>query len=176
MSTKVGQIFDQISRATQVTVSIVEGAGIAGGFGIACTTDLLITMADTKYALTESKIGLTPTQIMPYVINRLGFAQARKLILLGSVFDGEKAFTIGMADYLARNQKELDQNIKDIKNKVRNCSPNAIAITKNAFSANHVVNIDEAASLFSESLLDKDGREGISSFLEKRKPYWIDKR
>jgi len=175
MSTKVGQIFKQISNAPQITVSVVEGAGMAGAFGIACATDLLITMDDARYALTETKIGLTPAQIMPYVICRLGFAQARKLMLLGSTFNGEQAFSMGMADYLVYNQQELDQNIQNIKDKVRKCAPNAIAITKNAIASNHAINLEKAASLFSDSVVHEEGREGFASFFEKRKPYWVKK-
>ncbi len=172
MSTKVGQIFSKISNTPQVTISVVEGAGMAGAFGIACATDILITMADAKYALTETKIGLTPAQIMPYVISRLGFSQARELMLLGTAFNGQQAYSMGMADYLAQNKNELDQNIQNIKDKVRKCAPNAIAITKNAMASIHTINIDKAASLFSDSVVHEEGREGFASFFEKRKPYW----
>ena len=81
-SSLVGQLFKTISASPQVTVSVVEGAAMAGGFGIACSTDLLITMCNAQYALTETRIGLTPAQIAPYVINRLGFAKGRKLSLI----------------------------------------------------------------------------------------------
>lgn len=172
MSTRAGAIFEQISKTPQVTVSAVEGAGMAGAFGIACATDILITMADARYALTETKIGLTPAQITPYVLNRLGFAQARKLMLLGSSFNGQKAFEMGMADYLATTETELDVHINEIKEKVRKCAPNAVAITKKILAANHAVDPKKAAELFSDCIVHEEGREGITSFFEKRKPYW----
>jgi len=172
MSTQVGAIFEQISKTPQVTVSAVEGAGMAGGFGIACATDILITMKDARYALTETKIGLTPAQIAPYVLNRLGFAQARKLMLLGNTFNGQKAFEMGMADYIANNEEELNSHINDIKEQVKKCAPNAIAVTKKTISANHAIDLKIAAELFSDCIVHEEGREGLTSFFEKRKPYW----
>ena len=176
MSLQAGSVFKQINNAPQFTVSVVEGVGIAGAFGIACSTDILITMADARYALSETRIGLTPAQISPYVLNRLGFSQARKLMLLGSSFNGERAFEMGMADFIARDQKELDSQINYLKNEVNKCSPNAIAATKKIFLKPQAINSEEAAKLFSDCMLSPDGREGFSSFFEKRKPYWSVKK
>ena len=168
----VGRLFQTISATPQITVSAVEGAAMAGGFGIACTTDLLVTMSDARYALTETRIGLTPAQIAPYVINRLGFAQARKLMLLGSLFDGQEAFEIGMADYLAHTEEEFSEFLTVIQKQVRNCAPNAVAVTKDILSVNHANNSIRAADYFSECIVHEEGREGFTSFFEKRKPYW----
>ena len=65
MSKKIGSLFEQISKTPQVTVSVVEGAALAGAFGIACTSEFVISMSDYKYALTETRLGLTPAQIAP---------------------------------------------------------------------------------------------------------------
>ena len=172
MSTKIGSILEIINKAPQITVSVVEGASMAGGFGVACTTDLLITMADARYALTETRIGLTPAQIVPYVLNRLGFAQARRLMLLGSSFDGQKAFDMGMADHIAHNEDQLNDLIDKVKSDVKKCAPNAIAITKQIISENHVIDPKKAAELFSDCVVHEEGREGFASFFDKRKPYW----
>ena len=139
MSKKVGSTLETINKAPQITVSVVEGASMAGGFGFACATDILITKDDARCALTETKIGLTPAQIVPYVLNRLGFAQARRLLLLGSSFDGQEAFNMGMADYIAQNDDGLNNLIDKVKSDVRKCAPNAIAITKRIISENHVI-------------------------------------
>ena len=172
MSNMVGLIFEIISKAPQITISVVEGAGMAGAFGIACATDFLITMANANYALTETKIGLTPAQIAPYVLNRLGFAQARRLMLLGTQFDGEKAFKMGMADYIAYNEEQLNKIIHQVKSDAQKCSPNAIAATKKIISENYIINKKKAAELFSDCVVHDEGREGFASFFEKRKPAW----
>ena len=111
MSIEFGEVFTKISNSPKVTISVVEGACIAGAIGIACASDFLITTSDAKYALTETKIGLTPAQIAPYVIAKVGLGIGRKLMLLGNVFDGTEAHSIGMADYVVKESNNLDSQI-----------------------------------------------------------------
>ena len=172
MSEEVGEVFKMISKAPQFTVSVVEGAAMAGAFGIVCATDLLVTMADAKYALTETRIGLTPAQIAPYVLNRLGFAKARRMMLLGSLINGTDAFEIGLADYLVEKEETIIDVLSDIKKQVKKCAPNALALTKEIISENNLVDPKRAAELFSSCIVNEEGREGFNSFFEKRKPYW----
>ena len=171
-SSLVGQLFKTISASPQVTVSVVEGAAMAGGFGIACSTDLLITMSNARYALTETQIGLTPAQIAPYVINRLGFAKGRKMMLLGDHIDGNDALEIGLADYVADDTEKLSEILENIQQKVMKCAPGAIAVTKEIIENCNTINTVMAADLFSDCLVGEEGKEGFSSFFEKRKPYW----
>jgi len=172
MSFEVGELFRMINNAPQVTVSAIEGAAMAGAFGIACASDLILTMKDAKFALTETRIGLTPAQIAPYVINRLGFSKAKKLMLLGSMIDGNKAYELGLADYIANTYDEFSQILLNIKDEVKKCAPNAVAITKEILSLNQGIDPKRAAKFFSNCILNEEGREGITSFFEKRKPYW----
>ena len=171
-SSLVGQLFKTISASPQITVSVVEGAAMAGGFGIACSTDLLITMSNARYALTETQIGLTPAQIAPYVINRLGFAKGRKMMLLGDHIDGNDALEIGLADYVADDTEKLSEILENIQQKVMKCAPGAIAVTKEIIESCNTINTVMAADLFSDCLVGEEGKEGFSSFFEKRKPYW----
>jgi len=171
-SSLVGQLFKTISASPQVTVSVVEGAAMAGGFGIACSTDLLITMSNARYALTETQIGLTPAQIAPYVINRLGFAKGKKMMLLGDHIDGNDALKIGLADYVADDTEKLSEILENIQQQVMKCAPGAIAVTKEIIENCNTINTVMAADLFSDCLVGEEGKEGFSSFFEKRKPYW----
>ena len=171
-SKKIGSLFEQISKTPQITVSVVEGAALAGAFGIACTSDFVISMSDSKYALTETRLGLTPAQIAPYVLKRLGFSQGKKLLLLGTMFNGQEGFEIGMVDYLAHNDKDINKYIINIKNNVNKCAPHAISLTKRVIAAGEEINLDKAAELFSKSINSNEGRDGLASFFEKRKPFW----
>jgi len=171
-SSLVGQLFKTIGASPQVTVSVVEGAAMAGGFGIACSTDLLITMSNARYALTETQIGLTPAQIAPYVINRLGFSKGRKMMLLGDHIDGNEALEIGMADYIADDKDKLLEILANIQRKVLKCAPGAIAVTKEIIADYNKLNTEKAADLFSDCLVGEEGQEGFNSFFKKRKPYW----
>ena len=172
MSIKFGDIFTKISKIPKITISVVEGYCMAGAVGIASATDFLISTSDAKYALTETKIGLTPAQIAPYILKKVGFNLGKKLMLLGDVIDGNKAFLIGMVDYVVKDRKDLDNEVLKIMKKVEKCSPNAIAVTKNLLNLNYNIDTHHAAKLFSECIVHEEGREGFQSFFEKRKPFW----
>ena len=172
MSIRIGELFKVINSAPQIVVAVTEGAAIAGGFGIACSADLILTMPETKFSLTETRIGLTPAQISPYVINRLGYSLARKMMLLGARIDGREAKKLGIADYIA-NDRNLEDILGSIKEQVFKCSPNAIAITKRVLTVNEYIDPQKAANLFSDCVVSDEGQEGINSFFEKRKPFWI---
>ena len=100
MSCMFGDIFENISKMSPITISVVEGSSMAGGIGVMCATDLIITMADTNFSLTETKIGLTPAQIAPYVINKVGFQQAKKTVSIPK-FNKDSAY------YFVKNQVDF---------------------------------------------------------------------
>ena len=92
LSKGLGLVFKMITELPQITVSAVEGPAMAGAFGIVCSSDLVLSMSSARFAMTETRLGLSPAQIAPYVIDRLGFSNARKLILLGFSIDGNQAY------------------------------------------------------------------------------------
>ena len=173
MSMEFGNLFKVVNQAPQVIVSLTEGFALAGGLGLACASDIIVTMPNTKFALTETRIGLTPSQISPYVINRLGYVNARKMMLIGANIDGKEAKEIGLADYLAYDNDSLEEILDDIKNQVFKCSPNAIAITKKVITVDQYLDPEKAADLFSDCIVSDEGKEGFNSFFEKRKPSWV---
>ena len=176
LSIKIGELLKVINRAPQIVVSVTEGFALAGGFGIACASDFVISLENTKFALTETKIGLTPSQISKYVINKLGYSKARKMMLLGTIIDGLEASKIGLVDFVAKNNEDLEITIEHFKSQAIDCSPSAIATTKKILSLNQNIDPQKAADLFSDSIISDDGKEGFDSFFNKRKPSWAIKK
>ena len=172
LSMAIGNLLSTINTSPQVVISVTEGYAFAGGFGIACASDFVISLPDTKFALTETKIGLTPSQIAKYVVRKLGYSNAKKMMFLGTVIDGSSGFDIGLVDYIALNKDELEEVIDIVKSRVLECSPNALAITKNVLSLDDELDLEKAADLFSDTIISDDGREGFESFFEKRSPNW----
>tara|TARA_B100000700_G_C14969148_1_gene820419 strand:- start:445 stop:1260 length:816 start_codon:yes stop_codon:yes gene_type:complete len=172
MSMNIGRLLKAINEAPQITVSVVDGPCIAGGFGMACAADILVTMNSSIFRLSETKLGLTPSQIAPYILSRMNFSKARMLMLLGDTIDGEKAYEMEIADYLARSVIELNTIIDKIKSKVYLCSPNAISKTKNNLSLEHYIDIQKASELFYDCINHNEGEEGLKSYFEKRNPFW----
>ena len=172
LSMTIGNLLSTINKAPQVVISVTEGYAFAGGFGIACASDFVISLSDTKFALTETRIGLTPSQIAKYVVRKLGYSCAKKMMFLGTVVDGSSGFDIGLVDYIALNEDELEEVINIVKSKVLECSPNALAITKKVLSLDDELDLEKAADLFSDTIISDDGKEGFESFFEKRAPNW----
>jgi isohexenylglutaconyl-CoA hydratase len=176
MSTRIGHLLNLIDATPKLTVSFIEGPCIAGGFGMACATDVIITMQNSVFRLSETRLGLTPSQIAPYVLRKVDYSKARLLMLLGDSIDGKIAYDIGLADYLATTESEVQNHIDQIKAKLNKCSPNAFAITKSVVSKHASINIQKAAELFNECVEHPEGKEGLESFFEKRNPFWVNNK
>ena len=173
-----GQMFDLINELPQVVLILVEGAAIAGGLGMVCCADAVAVTKDARFAMTETAIGIPPAQIAPFVAQRLGLRIARRLMVTASRFDGEEAHRLGLADYVVDDAAGLDQIEADMKKQVRRCAPGANAVTKAIVLATRHLNreqqLDFAAKGFAECMLSDEGREGVASFIEKRKPIWAE--
>lgn len=175
-SRDAGELFRMINTMPQVVVMLVEGAAMAGGLGIVCTGDVVAVTRDARFALTETKLGIPPAQIAPFVVQRIGLSAARRLMLTATQFDGSGALKLGIADYVVDSADQLDPLEHSIRAGVYQCAPGANAITKELLHASVQLESDAmtdlAAKRFTECLLSDEGREGIASFIEKRKPEW----
>lgn len=175
-SRRGARIFDTVNSMPQVVVAVVEGAAMAGGFGLACCADVAIVHADTKFAFTETAIGLTPAQISPFVIQKLGYATGRRLMLTAARFDGRESARLGFADVLADSAVELEAAEHQIRRQVLRCAPGAVADIKALVldlpRLDRESQIQAAAENFAGRMLSDEGREGVASFLEKRRPNW----
>lgn len=174
-----GEFFAMINEAPQTVIALVEGAAIAGGLGLACCADVIAVTRDAKFSLTETQIGIVPAQIAPYIVHRVGLATARRLMLTGARFKGDKALSFGIADFVVDDADALTTLGDELRNDILRCAPNANAITKEiVFAATRLERatmMNFAADRFAKCLLSDEGREGISSFMEKRKPSWAPK-
>ncbi|MEM9616981.1 MAG: enoyl-CoA hydratase-related protein [Pseudomonadota bacterium] len=171
-----GDLFQMVNTAPQVVIALVEGAAIGGGMGLVCCADVVIAVRDAKFSLTETQLGIPPAQIAPHVVRRVGLTTARRLMLTGARFDGAEAKTIGLADYIAEDALQLETIETDIRKSVSRCAPGANAVTKDlVLAAPHLAHeemMERAANNFAKCLLSDEGREGVSAFVEKRKPAW----
>lgn len=177
MSKRGAGIFEMVNTMPQVVVAVVEGAAMAGGFGLACCADVVICEAGAKFAMTETAIGLTPAQISPFVIQKLGYATARRLMLTAARFDGREAQALGFADQVTDGAEALTAAEMDIRKRVLACAPGAVADLKALIHAlpglDRRATVQMAAENFADRLLSDEGKEGVASFLEKRKPSWV---
>ncbi|MEE2526782.1 enoyl-CoA hydratase-related protein [Hyphobacterium sp. HN65] len=178
MSKSGAAIFDTVNSMPQVVIAVVEGAAMAGGLGLACCADVAIADAGAKFAFTETAIGLTPAQIAPFVIQKAGYATARRLMLTAACFKGAAAQTLGLVDFVADGAAALDELEAGIRQQVLGCAPGAVADIKQLIldlpTLDRSAQIAAAAENFAGRLLSEEGQEGVLSFIEKRKPSWAE--
>tara|TARA_R110002096_G_scaffold227847_3_gene417213 strand:+ start:953 stop:1771 length:819 start_codon:yes stop_codon:yes gene_type:complete len=173
-----GELFHQINTLPQVVVVLVQGAAIAGGLGLTCCADIVVATADAQFSMTETQIGIVPAQIAPFVIARIGLPASRRLMLTGGRFRGTEAGRLGLADYVVASQAALGAAELTIRTGVRSCSPAANAETKALIMALPSLSAEDARKAggyaFARCMRSDEGREGVASFIEKRKPNWAE--
>lgn len=173
-----GELMLKLNEQPQVVIILVEGAAIGGGLGLACVGDVTIVTREARFQLSETSLGIPPAQIAPFVADRIGLTQARRLMLTGARFEGQEALRLGIGQLLAEDGEDLEQKHRDLLEQIRRCAPGANATTKRIlFEATRrprAEALDFAARGFSDCMLSDEGREGVKAFIEKRRPAWAE--
>ena len=174
-----GQMIQQVNESSKVVIAITEGAVMGGGFGLACVSDLAIAGPTAKFGMPETTLGVIPAQIAPFVVERIGLTQARRLALLGLRIDAAEACALGIVHQVAESEEQLNDMLNQALERVRLCAPNATAETKALL---HRVGheamtglLDDAAEKFAAAIGGPEGTEGTMAFMQKREPKWAEK-
>lgn len=158
------------------TIARVHGPAFAGGIGLVAACDIAVGVPEAKFCLSEAKLGLSPATISPYVVRAMGERMARRYFLTAEVFDGIEAHRVGLLSMVSPSEK-LDGEIEEILRHLLQGGPQALDKIKNLISRVSAGPVDDAmiddtAQRIAEIRVSPEGREGIASFLEKRKPGW----
>lgn len=174
-----GDFLIALNELPQTVVMVVEGAAFGGGLGLVCVSDIAIAARDTRFALSETGLGLPPAQIAPFVVQRIGLTQARRLMMSGARFDGAQACELGLVHEVAADAAALEVALARVLDQIGRCAPAANAATKEIlFAAQRdplPEVLDMAALHFAACMRGAEGREGVAAFLEKRPASWVEK-
>ncbi|BES70635.1 isohexenylglutaconyl-CoA hydratase [Marinobacter nanhaiticus D15-8W] len=174
-----GRLIQQVNEAPQVVIAVLEGAVMGGGFGLACVSDLAIAAENARFAMPETSLGIIPAQIAPFVVERIGLTQARRLALLGLKIDGAEAQRLGIVHQVVENESALAAATDAAIDQLIRCAPQATAATKALLHQAGTVPmsdlLDEAAQQFAETVRGEEGAEGTLAFMQKRPPAWAAK-
>lgn len=162
----------------KVTIAMVQGAAMGGGFGLACCADIVIAAKDAKFALSEVKLGLIPATISPYVLAAIGPRYARRYMQTGERFDAQAAHAIGLVHELADVEEDMNLILGPLLDQIAANGPRAMAATKKLcldYAGKTVAKdmIDDSAGRIAAIRATPEAREGLTAFLEKRKAGWI---
>lgn len=161
----------------QLSVALVEGPAMGGGGGLVAACDVAVATADASFRFSEVRLGLTPATISPYVIQAIGPRSARALFATGAGFDAAYAHAIGLVQYVVADAAQLDAQFAALCSLSQAAAPGAVRDAKRLVQDVAGRPIDEGLLLETARRIaarraDPEGREGLSAFLEKRKPNW----
>lgn len=175
-----GRLLRGVRALPQLFVVAIEGAAMAGGLGLSCIADVVMTTASARFALSEVTLGIPPAQITPLVIQRVGASEARRLLLTAQRFDGSEAGRLGFAHQVVADSAALDEALATLLEDARRGAPGAIALTKDIIAASAVLEPDAlvqfSAERFADAMLGEEAREGMAAFAAKRSPQWAQAR
>ncbi|KRA20341.1 MULTISPECIES: enoyl-CoA hydratase-related protein [unclassified Lysobacter] len=173
----LARLMRTLDELPKPTVARVHGAAFGGGVGLVACCDIAIGAPEAKFGLTESKLGLLPAVISPYVIEAIGARQARRWFATAEIFDADTALAIGLlhavvpADQLdAAVQRQIDLLLK--AGPVAAAQAKAL-VRRVAAHGDRDRHDADNADLIARLRVSPEGQEGLGAFLDKRKPAWI---
>ncbi|WP_213879378.1 enoyl-CoA hydratase-related protein [Pseudomonas sp. dw_358] len=173
-----GALFASFAQLPLCTFAVVHGPAMGGGLGLAACADVVLATPQARFALSETTLGLLPAQIAPYVAARCGARTSARLALTAERLDGVTAKATGLVDELHDTPQLLEARLCELLAGVGRCAREANARTKALFSSLAPAAPDnfraQAASAFLARLQHAEGREGVSAFIEKRRPHWVE--
>ena len=174
---RLAHMLASIYHSPKPTIARVNGPAMGGGLGLIAACDIAIGADTSFFALSEVRVGLIPAVISPFVIQAIGTRQARRYFLSGERFDAATAEQMGLLHKTA-SPEMLDATIDEMIDNLLVCAPGAIGECKDLIQAVSARAIDEhvmrdTAERIARLRASKEGKEGVSAFLEKRKPNWI---
>jgi methylglutaconyl-CoA hydratase len=158
------------------TIARVHGAAFGGGVGLVACCDIAIGAPEARFGLTESKLGLLPAVISPYVIAAIGARQARRWFATAEMFDAAEALRIGLLHQVVAAE-QLDAAVQRQVDLLCKAGPiaaaSAKALVRRIADGSEGNAVDAAnADLIARLRVSAEGQEGLAAFLEKRKPTW----
>jgi isohexenylglutaconyl-CoA hydratase len=172
---RFGELCVAFAHAPMATVAVLEGTVMGGGFGLACVADVAIAGESALFRLPETSICVVPAQIAAFLVERLGYSEAKRLAVSGGRLDAQAALAIRLV-HEVHEPAALDAALARVLNEMLQCAPGAVAATKalmaKARFAMPASLVQEAAQVFARAALGPEGVEGASAFVQKRKPKW----
>lgn len=172
----ISDVMELIHTLPKPTIARVNGYAIGGGAGLMAANDIVVASDAAVVSLSEVKIGLVPACISPYVVMRAGPGACREFFLTGERMTAEKAFRLGLVNTVVPPDA-LDEEVGKIADRIISSGPRALKVCKDLIDSVMHMPLAEAkahtARVIAEVRASDEGREGMTAFLEKRKPRWV---
>jgi len=177
-STRIARVYRRLYDFPKPTIAAVNGAALAGGTGLATMCDFTLAVPNAKFGYTEVRIGFVPAIVSSILVWQVGHKIARDLLLTGRIFDATEANRYGLVNEIVEPEQLMERAAQLAKELMQN-SPSSLRVTKKLINGYIAAQLDQQiASAIQENATMRsmqDFREGVSAFLEKRKPQWSGK-
>jgi isohexenylglutaconyl-CoA hydratase len=176
VNAQFGQMCAAFANSPLAIVAVLEGTVMGGGLGLACVADVAIASETASFRMPETALGVVPAQIAPFLVERLGYSQAKRLAVTGGRLDAAAALRIGLVHQQVASA-DLQNTVDAVLADILTCAPGALAATKALMAKARLQSpaslVREAAAVFSRAAQGPEGTEGMGAFLQKRKPSWV---
>jgi isohexenylglutaconyl-CoA hydratase len=176
VNAEFGQLCVAYARTPLAVVAVLEGTVMGGGFGLACVADVAIASETANFRLPETSLGVVPAQIAPFLVERLGYSQAKRLAVTGGRLDAAAAMRLGLVHEAVAGDA-IDGTLNKVLTDILACAPGALAATKALMAQARLREPQDlvlsAAAIFSHVAQGPEGIEGMTAFMQKRKPNWV---
>ncbi|MFK5857173.1 MAG: enoyl-CoA hydratase-related protein [Bacteroidota bacterium] len=173
---KLANMFSSVYNCPIPTIAVVHGAALGGANGLLAACDIVIAEKNTNFAFSEVKLGIAPATIAPFVFKRIGEFGAKELMLTGKRFKAKEAQKWNLVNHVYDGQNE-ESPLVGILKQFESSAPQAVKETKTLITTILGKDIEEGieytSKLIAKLRASDEGQEGMASFLEKRKPNWV---
>lgn len=175
INAKFGELCVAWADTGLATVAVLEGTVMGGGFGLACVVDVAIASETATFRLPETSLGVVPAQVGPFLVERLGYAETKRLAVTGGTLDARQALALRLV-HEVHPSDAIDGALQRVVGEILRCAPGAISATKALLARARftppVELVRDAAAVFSRSAQSAEGIEGMAAFIARRKPTW----
>jgi methylglutaconyl-CoA hydratase len=172
-ASRLAMMLRLLDELPKLLIAVIEGPAFGGGVGIAAVCDIVLAAPETKFALTETKLGLVPATIAPFLVRRIGLANARRFALNACPFGAEEARSMGLVSEIHRHQELGTATERQLDLAVA-CAPGAIADAKQLFRrvATGIISQSGTVETLADRWESEEARQGVEAFFLHRRPPW----
>jgi methylglutaconyl-CoA hydratase len=165
-----------IDRCPVPVIARVQGVALGGGMGLCAVSDVVVATTDTTFGFTETKLGIIPAVISPFVLAKIGESHARALFATGQRFDADRALRIGLVHEVVVDEGTLDVRVEELLGELGSAGPTAARSAKALVRELRALDPEEARQHtirhIAQQRTSPEGQEGLGAFLDKRQPRW----
>jgi methylglutaconyl-CoA hydratase len=172
----MADMFEAIDTCPVPVIARVQGAALGGGMGLCAVSDLVVAESGARFGFTETRLGILPAVIAPFVVAKIGESHARALFPGGRRFDAVRAQRIGLVHEVVEGESALDEAVDAAIGDVLASGPTAVraakAIVREVRGLGHGSAKWHTARVIARQRVTNEAREGFAAFDEKRRPSW----